>query len=217
MLPVRSPGVAHITTHAIECIHSFALRFRPAEHRHPRFEPKERDRWATSGSASTSGARRATGRLPRGGRAGRPARLRPRLDVGPHLRDLRRPLPADLRGLHGPRGARPGHRTRPPGPVRRREHVPESRAGGQGADDHRPHQRRSGDHGHRRSVVRGRAHGVRARLRERVRAAPRLAGGSGRRDPRAARRRRGDEPAGRPLRLRPPAHLARCRSRRTCR
>ena len=36
------------------------------------------------------------------------ARLRPPLDLGPHLRHLRRPAPADLRGLHGARGPGPG-------------------------------------------------------------------------------------------------------------
>ena len=48
------------------------------------------------------------------GHAGRGARLRPPLDVGPRLRDLRRSGPADLRGLHRPRGARPGHGADPP-------------------------------------------------------------------------------------------------------
>ena len=48
--------------------------------------------------------------LPRGGRAGRPARLRPRLDVGPHLRDLRR-----SRTSRSSRATRPSrHSPRPP-------------------------------------------------------------------------------------------------------
>ena len=45
--------------------------------------------------------------------AGRPPRLRPPVDVGPPLRDLRRPVPADLRGLVA---ARTRGRSRPSGP-----------------------------------------------------------------------------------------------------
>ena len=41
--------------------------------------------------------------------------------------------------------------------VRRGEHVPQSGAGGEVPDHDRPHQRRAGDHGHRRGLVRGRS------------------------------------------------------------
>ena len=57
--------------------------------------------------------------------AGRPPRLRPPLDLGPPVRDLRRPVPADLRGLVAARrlGARDGADAARP--ARRREHVPQ--------------------------------------------------------------------------------------------
>ena len=45
--------------------------------------------------------------------ARRPARLRPPLDVGPPLRDLRRPVPADLRGLVAARRPGRARRSRP--------------------------------------------------------------------------------------------------------
>ena len=48
----------------------------------------------------------------RRGDAGRSARLRPPLDVGPPVRDLRRPVPADLRGLDA---RSPPGRSRPSG------------------------------------------------------------------------------------------------------
>ena len=51
-------------------------------------------------------------------------------------------------------------------PVRRRQHLPQSRARGQGDRDDRPHQRRPRDHGPRRGVVRPRAPVVRDRLRQ---------------------------------------------------
>ena len=58
----------------------------------------------------------------RGGAAGRPPRLRPSLDVGPPVRDLRRPVPADLRGLVAARRLGDGDRADAPRPARRREH-----------------------------------------------------------------------------------------------
>ena len=90
------------------------------------------------------------GGRPAGGRAG----LRPHLDVGPRAGDLRRPGPADLRGLHGAGGRRAGDDAGPARPVRRRQHVPQPRSRGQGDRDDRPHQRRPRDHGPRRGVVR---------------------------------------------------------------
>ena len=53
--------------------------------------------------------------------------------------------------------------------------VPQSRPRGQVRDDDRSHQRRPRDHGPRRRLVRARAPVVRHRLRQRLRAAPRLA------------------------------------------
>ena len=64
---------------------------------------------------------------------------------------------------------------------------------------------RPGDPGHRRGVVRARAPRVRHGLRQRVRAAARLAGRGGPGDAVAARRRVGDEPGRRSLCLRRPA------------
>ena len=91
------------------------------------------------------------------------------------------------------------------GPLRRRQHVPAPRAGGQGDHHHRPHQRRPRRPGHRRGVVRGGAPGLRPRLRVRVRAAPGLAGRGRPGDARAPRRRGGHERARRALRVRRPA------------
>ena len=119
--------------------------------------------------------------------AGRPSWLRPSLDVGPRLRDLRRPAPADLRRLVaaqrlGPRdGADPA---RPPG---RRQHVPQPGDRRQVRGDPGPRQRRPGDPGRRRRVDGAGAHGPRHRLRQRVRSAARLARRIGRRDARAPR------------------------------
>ena len=139
------------------------------------------------------------------GEAGRSTGLRPSLDLGPHLRDLRRPVPADLRGLDVARGVGDGHRPDPAGPARRGEHVPQSGPHGQDGRDPRPHQRRPRDPRHRRRLVRAGAHGPRHRVRDRVRPAARLARRGGRRDARRARRRIGDLGARRPLRVRRPA------------
>ena len=137
--------------------------------------------------------------VPVGCRACRGARIRPRLDLGPPLRDLRRSAPADLRGLHGPGCGGAGDEAHPPRAVRRGQHVPQSRAGREDARDDRPHQRRARDPGTRRRVVRPGARGLRHRLRQRLRRAAGLAGRGGARDPDAARWGRGHELSGRPL------------------
>ncbi len=64
-----------------------------------------------------------------------------------------------------PRGVGDGDRARPPGPARRREHVPQSRPRCQADRDARPHLERPRDHGSRRRLVRSRARGARHRLR----------------------------------------------------
>ena len=51
--------------------------------------------------------------------------LRPPLDVGPPVRDLRRPVPADLRGLVGARRVGDGDRADAARAARRRQHVPQ--------------------------------------------------------------------------------------------
>ena len=84
--------------------------------------------------------------------AGRPARLRPPLDVGPPLRDLRRPVPADLRGLVAARRLGHGDGADTARPARRRQHVPQPGPRRQDRRDARPRQRRPGDPGHRRGV-----------------------------------------------------------------
>ena len=140
------------------------------------------------------------------GRPGRTARLRPRLDLGPPLRDLRRPGPADLRGVHRACGGRPGDGADQARPVRRRQHVPQPGPRREVGDDDRPHQRRAGHPGHRRRVVRDRARafgldfgvGFGQRLDWLAEAVPAIRtlfdGGDG------------HERAGRSLRLRPAAH-----------
>ena len=90
--------------------------------------------------------------------ARRPARLRPPLDVGPPLRDLRRPVPADLRGLVAAHRLGARDRADAARPARRRQHVPQPGARRQDRDDARPHQRRPGDPRHRRRVDGARAH-----------------------------------------------------------
>ena len=150
-----------------------AARDRP-EDRHPAVEPSRE-------------LARDAGR----GAAGRSARLRPPLDVGPPLRHLRRPVPADLRGLDAARGVGDGDRADPPGPARRGQHVPQSGARRQDGHHARSRQRRSGHPGHRRRLDGARAHGPRHRVRDRVRPAAGLAGRVGRHDARGARRRVG--------------------------
>ena len=93
----------------------------------------------------------------------------------------------------------------------------DARARGEGHHHHRPHQRRPRGPGHRRGVVRGGAPRLRPRLRLGLRAAPGLAGRGRRRDARAPRRRGGHQPAGRALRVRPPADRPAAASSRTCR
>ena len=75
----------------------------------------------------------------------RPARLRPPLGVGPPLRDLRRPVPADLRGLDVARGVGDGHEADAAGAAGRRQHVPQPGPRRQDRGDARPHQRRPRD------------------------------------------------------------------------
>ena len=58
-----------------------------------------------------------------------------------------------------------GHHARAARAAGGRQHVPEPGPGGQDGDDARPHQRRPGHPGHRRRLVRARAHGARHRLR----------------------------------------------------
>ena len=122
----------------------------------------------TSSSASCSGARP---------RAGRRCSTRPSestgsatstLDLGPPVRDLRRPVPADLRGLVAAHawameteqtrlGLLVGANTfRNPGSRRQDRH------------DARPHQRRPGDPRHRRGLDGARAPGPRHRIRDRA-------------------------------------------------
>ena len=62
----------------------------------------------------------------RGGDPGRSARLRPPLDVGPPLRDLRRPVSGLLRGLCRAGRVGAADRAHPAGTARRRQHVPQS-------------------------------------------------------------------------------------------
>ena len=140
------------------------------------------------------------------GEAGRSARVRPPVDLGPPLRDLRRPVPADRRGLdHARRRGRwrPSGRASACSSAPTRSAIPGSTA--KMADDARPHQRRPRHPRHRRRLVRARASGPRHRLRVGLRAAARLDGRGGRRRMRdRARRRVGHLAAGRALRLRRP-------------
>ena len=104
--------------------------------------------------ASCSGARPRLAVIPRRGQAGRPPRLQPPLDVGPPVRDLRRPLPAHLRGLVAACRRRrcATERTRARA-ARRREHVPQPgprREGRVTTIDHV--ERRPGDPRHRRRL-----------------------------------------------------------------
>ena len=131
--------------------------------------------------------------------------LRPPVDVGSPLRDLRRPVPADLRGLvaaqrMGPRDGADTTRA-----ARRGQYVPEPGHRRQDRRDARPRQRRPGDPGHRRGVDGARAHGPRHRLRDRLRPASRLARRIGRRDAARARRRVGHLRARRALPVQRPA------------
>ena len=83
-----------------------------------------------------------------------------------------------------------GDEADPGRPDGRGEHVPRADAHGEARDDPRPHQRRPGDPGDRRRVVRGGARGVRAGLRVRVPRAAALAWRGGAGDARDARRDR---------------------------
>ena len=64
----------------------------------------------------------------RRGQEGRPTRLRAPLDMGSPVRDLRRPVPADLRGLGAAPRVGPRDRADEARAARRRQHVPQSRA-----------------------------------------------------------------------------------------
>ena len=138
-------------------------------------------------------AAQLVGRLPRRRDRRRRRRLGRRLDVGPPARDLRAVGAADLRRLDGARRPRRRHDPDPARADGRREHVPEPGRDREARDDPRPHQRRPGDPGHRRRVVRAGARRVRHRLRrERRRAArPVRRGGDA---PAPPARRRADRP-----------------------
>ena len=108
--------------------------------------------------------------------AGRRARLRLTVDLGPPLSDPRRLARPDLRGIPDPRGlgrCDVACHARPDG---RGEHVPQPGPHGEDGHDARPHERRTGDPRDRRRLVRARTRSVRARVRERVRRPARLAG-----------------------------------------
>ncbi len=165
--------------------------------RYPRVRSQARDPALEPGRDVAGDARRR----PPGGST----RLRPSLDVGPPLRDLRRPVPADLRGLDLAGRLGDGHRAdaaRAPG---RGEHPAQPGAGGQDGGDPRPHQRRPGDPRSRRRLVRPGAPGPRDRIRVGLRPAPRLARRVGRRGPDPPRRRDRDLGARRALRVRRPS------------
>ena len=89
-------------------------------------------------------------RVPRRGPARRGARLRLALDVGPHLRDLRRPAPAHPGRLRRAAALAKATDADPPWAVRRRGDVPEPVPGREVPDDDRPRQRRPGGPRHRR-------------------------------------------------------------------
>ena len=176
-------------------------------------------RCPTSSSGSCSGARRRPGaEMLDAARAGRSSRLRPPLDVGPPLRDLRRPVPADLRGLVAAQRLGARDRADPARAARRRQHVPQPGPRRQDRRDARPRQRRPGDPGHRRGVdgAGAQAHGI--DFGSGVRPAARLARRS--RSARCARLLDGEtvtsEPGGH-YAFDDAAPPARCRSSRTCR
>ena len=101
---------------------------------------------------------------------------RPRLWTWDHLNSIVGPWEGPiLEGWIDPRGLVAGHRARHAGPDGRRQHVPQPGPHGEARHDPRPPLRRPRRARHRRRLVRARARGVRDRLRDRVRRAPRPA------------------------------------------
>ena len=123
MPPVRNPERLGLY-HARNRMHTFDFPL-DVGYRHHRKGCREATCRTGSDWASTCGARPVDWpAFLRGRAARRRARLRPFLDLGPPAGDLRRPGPADLRGLHGARRRRASDDAGPARPVRRRQHVP---------------------------------------------------------------------------------------------